>query len=118
MNNSSAMATMSGMMIFDLLVVVFFIIVLWRIFVKAGKPGWAAIIPIYNLIVFCQIVGKPAWWFLLLCIPVVNIVILIIMLNNLSKAFGKGTGFTVGLFFLGFIFMPILAFGKAVYKAP
>ncbi len=117
MDTSSVAAASGGMMVFDLLVAVFFIIVLWKIFVKAGKPGWAAIVPIYNLIVFCQIIKKPSLYFLLLLIPVAQIVFLIIMLNGLSKAFGKGTGFTVGLIFLGFIFMPILAFGKAAYKA-
>ncbi|MFC2124579.1 DUF5684 domain-containing protein [Bacteroidota bacterium] len=91
---------------------------LWKIFVKAGKPGWAAIIPIYNVIVLLEIVGKPLWWFLLFLIPLVNIVIAIIVIHGLSKSFGKGAGFTVGLIFLGIIFYPILGFGDAKYKGP
>ena len=87
----------------------------WKIFSKAGQPGWAAYVPVYNLLVLLEIVGKPWWWLLLMLIPVVNIVLLIIVLNNLSRSFGKGAGFTVGMIFLGFIFMPILAFGSAKY---
>ena len=87
----------------------------WKIFVKAGKPGWAAIIPIYNLVVYLQIVNRPIWWIILLLIPVVNIVIWIVLTNDLAKAFGKGVGWTIGLLFLGFIFYPILGFGGDPY---
>ena len=87
----------------------------WKIFVKAGKPGWAAIIPIYNLVVYLQIVNRPIWWIVLLLIPVVNIVVWIVLTNDLAKAFGKGVGWTVGLLFLGFIFYPILGFGGDPY---
>jgi hypothetical protein len=90
----------------------------WKIFTKAGKPGWAGIIPIYNAIVLLEIVGKPVWWFLLFFIPCVNIVFLIWTINLLSKSFGKGTGFTIGLILLGPIFICILAFGDAVYVGP
>ena len=88
---------------------------MWTIFSKAGKPGWASIVPIYNLIVLLEIVGKPWWWLFLMLIPIVNIVILIIVYHNLSLSFGKGGGFTVGLILLGIIFLPILAFGDAKY---
>lgn len=102
-----------------LAIIVLLIVANWKIFEKAGKPGWAAIIPIYNVIVLLEIIGKPLWWFLLLLIPVVNIIIGIIMLNLLSKSFGKGVGFTVGLIFLPFIFMPILGFdNSARYIGP
>jgi hypothetical protein len=90
----------------------------WIVFTKAGKPGWAAIIPIYNVIVMLEIVGKPWWWILLMLIPSVNIVILIMVYHRLSLSFGKGAGFTVGLIFLSFIFLPILAFGDAKYLGP
>lgn len=99
-------------------IIVFMIASLWKIFTKAGQPGWACLVPIYNIIVLLKIVNKPVWWILLMLIPVVNIVILIIVVNELSKAFGKSTGFTVGLILLGFIFYPILAFGDATYTAP
>lgn len=99
-------------------VIVFYILCLWKIFVKAGKPGWAAIIPIYNIIVELEIIGRPWWWLLLMLIPVVNFVIAIIILFDLAKVFGKGTGFGFGLLFLSFIFIPILAFGDAKYLGP
>jgi uncharacterized membrane protein YoaK (UPF0700 family) len=90
----------------------------WKTYEKAGKPGWAAIIPIYNLIVLCEIVGKPVWWFLLMFVPCVNFVFIIWVYNLLSKSFGKSEGFTVGLFLLNPIFMMILGFGDAVYQGP
>jgi uncharacterized protein DUF5684 len=97
---------------------VFYIASMWKIYAKAGQPGWAAIIPIYNVIVLHQIVGKPLWWVLLYLVPIVNIVIGIIVTHALSLSFGKGTGFTVGLIFLGFIFYPILAWSDAQYLGP
>jgi hypothetical protein len=87
----------------------------WKIFTKAGEPGWAAIIPIYNVIVLLKIAGKPAWWIILLLIPVVNFVISILVAAGLAKNFGKGTGFVVGLVLLPFIFYLILGFGSAQY---
>jgi hypothetical protein len=101
-----------------IVVIVVEIAATWKIFTKAGKPGWAAIIPIYNTLVFLKIVGRPWWWILLLLIPFVNIVILIILSNDLAKSFGKGVGFTIGLILLGFIFSPILGFGSAQYVGP
>ncbi len=94
------------------------IIALWKIFEKAGKPGWAAIIPIYNIIVLLEIVGKPLWWIILFLIPLVNIIFGIWVTNLLSKSFGKNEGFTVGLILLPFIFYPILGFGNAKYNGP
>ncbi len=90
----------------------------WVIFSKAGKPGWAAIIPIYNLIVYLQVVGRPVWWIILFFIPIVNIIIGIIVVNDLSKSFGHGVGYTLGLLFLSIIFYPILAFGGSQYVGP
>jgi len=97
---------------------VFYIYVGWRLFTKAGKPGWASLIPIYNLYVLLTIVGRPGWWLILFLIPVVNIVIEIVVLIDLAKSFGKGVGFGLGLLFLGFIFFPILALGSASYVGP
>jgi hypothetical protein len=99
-------------------VIVFYIFCMWKIYVKAGKPGWAAIIPIYNLLVQLEIVGRPWWYLLLMFVPVVNIVIGIMIIFDLAKVFGKSTGFGFGLLFLSFIFIPILAFGDAQYQAP
>jgi len=101
-----------------LLVILFYVYCLWRILVKAGKPGWAAIVPIYNILVELEIVGRPWWWLLLMFVPVVNVVIGIIVLLDLAKVFGKSSGFGVGLIFLAFIFIPILAFGDAQYLGP
>ena len=99
-------------------VMVFYIAAMWKVYTKAGQPGWAAIIPIYNLVVLAQIAGKPVWWVLLMLIPIVNIVVAIMIWHGVSTNFGKGVGFTLGLIFLGFIFIPILAWGDAQYLGP
>jgi hypothetical protein len=100
------------------LMTVFYIYCGWKLFTKAGQPGWAAIIPIYNFFVLLKIIGKPAWWFILMLIPFVNFIIAIIITNQLSARFGKGVGYTLGLLFLGFIFMPVLALGSSKYTPP
>ncbi|PKR81750.1 signal peptidase I [Brumimicrobium salinarum] len=97
-------------------IIVLMIASLWTIYSKAGKPGWAAIIPIYNIVVLLEIVGRPIWWIILMLIPIVNIIVSIIVYNDLSKAFGKDVGYTIGIIFLPFIFLPMLAFGDAKYK--
>jgi len=99
-------------------VMVFYIAAMWKVYTKAGQPGWAAIIPIYNLVVLAQIAGKPVWWVLLMLIPIVNIVVAIMIWHGVSTNFGKGVGFTLGLVFLSFIFIPILAWGDAEYLGP
>jgi len=105
----------AGLIIVYIILAIFYIIVMWKIFVKAGKPGWGCLIPIYNTILMMEIAGRPGWWFLLLFIPVVNIIISIIVTLDIAKAFGKGSGFGIGLILLGFIFYPILAFSDAQY---
>ena len=97
---------------------IFMIIAMWKIFTKAGKPGWASIIPIYNIWVMLEVVGRPGWWLLLLLIPGVNFVIGIILIVDLAKSFGKGGGFAVGLLLVPYVFFPILGFGKAQYQGP
>lgn len=98
-----------------LAVVVLMLVSLWKIYTKAGQPGWAVIVPIYNLIVLLEIVKKPIWWIILLLIPIVNFVIMIIIYHRLSLSFGKSGGFTAGLIFLPFIFFPVLAFDDSTY---
>ena len=88
---------------------------LWKVFEKAGEPGWAAIIPIYNGMVLMRIAGKPEWWVVFCFIPMVNAIIMIIATVDLAKNFGQTGGFTVGLIFLPFVFYPILGFGRAQY---
>src|SRR6516162_1257771 len=83
-----------------LAITVILIVSMWKAFTKAGQPGWAAIIPIYNAVVLFRIAGKPAWWVLLLLVPLINVVILFMVYISLAKNFGKGAGFGVGLVLL------------------
>ncbi len=112
---SAAAGIGAGMLILYFVVLIFMLIVMWKIFTKAGKPGWGILIPIYNIILMLEIAGRPGWWFLLMLIPGVNFVISIIVILDFAKAFGKGTGFGIGMLFFGIIFYPILAFGDAQY---
>lgn len=89
---------------------------MWKVYEKAGHPGWTCIIPIYNVYIMTQIAGRPGWWVVLMIIPYVSFVIAIIIGIDIAKKFGKGTGFGVGLGLLSFIFYPILGFGDAVYE--
>jgi len=91
---------------------------LWKVFTKAGEAGWKSIIPIWNIIVVLRIAGRPWWWLFLFLIPIVNIVIGIIAYYDLSKSFGKGVGYTLGLIFLNPLFIMILGFGSAQYIGP
>lgn len=102
----------------EILLAIFLLFCLWKLFVKANKPGWAAIVPIYNILVELEIVGRPWYWLLLMLIPVVNLVVAIMLTFRMAKVFGKGTGFGFGLLFLPIIFYPILAFGDAAYLGP
>ena len=91
---------------------VLMIVSLWKIFKKAGKPGWASIVPIYNIYIMCEIAEKEWWYILLLCVPFVNIYAMIVLYNGMAKRFGKGGGFVVGMILLPVVFFPMLAFGK------
>ena len=106
----------TGILIFELVLIIVMIVGLWKLFSKAGKPGWASIVPIYNTIVMIDMAGKPLWWILLLFIPVVNIVVSILITIGIANNFGRGTGTVLGLIFLPIIFMLILGFGSAEYK--
>ncbi len=88
----------------------------WKLFSKAGQPGWGILVPILNLYFLCKVAGRPGWWVLLMFIPLVNIIIMVIISIDVAKAFGMGTGFGLGIFFLGFIFIPVLGFGGATYQ--
>lgn len=114
MNLGSSLMFLSIILVTSLLV----IIAQWRIYEKAGQPGWASIIPIYNFYVLLKIVGKPGWWLIWMFIPFANFVVVIWVTNLLSKSFGKDVAFTLGLIFLSFIFYPILGFGNAEYQGP
>ena len=100
-----------------LAIVVFEVAAWWKVFTKAGQPGWACLVPFYNVYLILQIAGRPGWWLLLWLIPVANVIIAIVTFVDVAKKFGKGTGFGVGLALLGPIFMPILGFGDARYQS-
>jgi hypothetical protein len=104
--------------IFCLALVLVIVASVWKVFTKAGQPGWAAIVPIYNIIVLLNIVGKPLWWIILFMIPLANIYAAFTVSVGLAKSFGKSTGFGLGLLFLGIIFFPMLGFGSARYLGP
>jgi hypothetical protein len=106
------MALFTILPIIYLAVCILLIAAMWTAFNKAGQPGWAVIIPIYNAIVFFRVIGKPWWWLFLCMIPIINIIWVIWSLNLLSKSFGRNEGFTVGLILLPVIFIPILGFGS------
>ncbi|RLE30718.1 MAG: signal peptidase I [Acidobacteria bacterium] len=109
-------ATVLIILIIQLAIIIFIIAAMWKVFTKAGKPGWAILIPFYNLYILLKVAGKPGWWLILLFIPIVNIVISIIAAIGIANNFGKGVGFAIGLLLLPFIFYPILAFGSAEYQ--
>jgi len=105
-----------------ILVVLVFIIAGWRLFSKAGKPGWAIVVPFYNLYIYTQIIKRPGWWILLyfsIAIPAVGalgmVFLSIIDQLRLAKVFGRSAGFGVGLLLLGWVFFPILAFSESHY---
>ena len=114
--NAAAAGVFGVLGIVWLAVVVLMIAALWKIFTKAGKPGWAAIVPIYNVIVLLEIVGRPMWWIVLMLIPFVNLIVSFIVAFDLAKVFGKGAGFALGMIFLFPIFYPVLGFGSARYQ--
>lgn len=101
-----------------LAVVVVMLVAAWKVFAKAGRPGWASLIPIYNSITMLQITGRSGWWILGLCVPFLNIFVAIRLVFELAKVFGRGVGFGFGLLFLFPIFVLILAFGDAQYVGP
>ena len=110
-------------------VLLMYFIVIWVViglptyfvFKKAGPngdPAWGAFVPIYGFYLMLKVVGRPGWWLLLLLVPFVNYIILIMVYNDLSKSFGHGVGFTLGLIFLSWIFLAILAWGSSQYQGP
>jgi len=88
---------------------------MWKVFEKAGQPGWAAIIPILNIFYLLEIADKDTWWLILFLIPFVNFLVSAVVMIDVAKNFGKGPGYGLGLFFLSFIFWPLLGFGDAEY---
>jgi hypothetical protein len=113
------LAVGGAMMLVMFAIMVLFIIGCWRVFAKAGQPGWAILIPIYNLYILLKIVGRPTWWIVLFLIPLVNIIAACLVAIDLAKAFGQSTVFGVVLLFLlsgiGYL---VLGFGNYRYVGP
>jgi len=101
-----------------LAIVLLMIVSVWKVYAKAGEPGWAVLIPIYQTIVFLKIAGKPWTWIFWVFFPPVLIILLIIALVSFVERFGKGAGFVIGILLLPFVFWPMLAFGDAKYPGP
>jgi len=88
----------------------------WKVFEKAGQPGWGAVVPIYNLYLLLQVARRPAWWLVLYFVPLLFLIPLVVVPLDIAKHFGKSAAFGIGLMFLGFIFYPILGFGNSRYQ--
>jgi hypothetical protein len=102
--------------LFQIIVAILVLVSLWKIFTKAGEPGWAGLIPIYNMYILIKIAGKPAWWLILLFLPLVNLVITFLVYIGLAEKFGKSPAYGLGMVFLPFIFFPLIAFSDAQYS--
>ena len=99
-----------------LVVLVIFFTSLWKIFSKAGRPGWLSLVPIVNVYYLILIANRPGWWILFFLIPIVNVVVAILVTIGVANKFGKGSLFGVGMVFLPFIFYPLLAFTNTNYE--
>ena len=105
--------------ILELVIVVVILASIWKVYTKANKPGWAAIIPFYNIYVQLKIVGRPGWWLILYLIPLVNIVVSLVVSIDTAKSYGKSTAFGVlGLWIFSIIGYPVLGFSDAKYVGP
>src|SRR5579864_2375630 len=121
MDNTGAVTAGIAGLLFFLVFIGLLVVALagmWKMFEKAGQPGWACLVPIYNIFILVRIVGKPDIWVLFMLIPFVNFIIGILLAIEVARVFGKGTGFGIGLIFLPMIFYPILGFGDARYLGP
>lgn len=109
------------MLIASIVSVVLFIVTslgLMKLFSKAGKPGWAAFVPVYNYVILLEMIGRPVWWILFVFIPFVNVFVLIYMFIQLAKCFGKSTAYGILMVLFSFIMIPILGFSDAQYQKP
>jgi hypothetical protein len=119
-NSGNAGGAIAGLLILVIYIAIIVLVIagMWKMFTKAGQPGWGAIIPIYNGYLLLKIVGRPVWWLILFFIPIVSLIVWIVLVMDIAKSFGRGMGTAIGLFFLSFIFIPILGFGDAEYQGP
>ena len=101
---------------FSIAYTLFILVASWILYEKAGEPGWASLVPFYNLYLINTIAGKPGWWLIFWFLPIANLVVTILVCIALAEKFGKGALYGLGIIFLGFIFIPLLAFGDAEYE--
>ena len=125
--NDAAVATgilaiLAGFAVILFAIYIICVIGLWKVFAKAGQPGWAALIPIYNIIVLLRIAGLPWYWVFapfVAIIPILGWIAYLVWIvwvhHRISTRFGQGVGFTIGLTLLGPIFWLILGFGDSKY---
>ena len=113
---SGAMAGLGFTMIFMFLFFIFLLVCMYKVYKKAGRKGWEALVPIYNIVVLMQIAGLPSWYIVLYFVPIANIYVMFKTYIELAHKFGKSTGFGILLIFFSFVFLPILAFGDATYN--
>lgn len=102
--------------LFNMIIALIMTVAQWKLFVKAGQPGWAILVPIYNLIVMVEIAGKPGWWVLMMFIPFANFIFGIMMTMAIARNFGQSDGFGIGMILLPIVFFPILGFGDSRYS--
>ena len=124
-NNAAigAFAALGVVLILMILAVALLVVIgMWKVFTKAGQPGWAAIIPFYNVIVLLRVAGLPWYWVFALFLQIIPIigqlafmVLTVMCLHRISTRFGQGVGFTIGLTLLSPIFFLILGFGSFKY---
>lgn len=114
----AAIGLLLGLAAVVLAVSALWVVSLWRVYTKAGQPGWAMLVPVYNTVVLLRIAGRPWWWLLLLAIPFVNLAVWIVVLLDLGRAFGKDSAFGLILLLLPFVGFPILGLGDARYVGP
>ena len=115
MGEGGIMAAIAVYLVLSIAILIVMVVSYWKIYVKAGKPGWAAIVPIYNIIVFLEIVKKPVWWIVLFFIPCANIVALVLVSLEFVKVFGKPSWHAALMIFFGVIYAPYIAFSDAKY---
>ncbi|MDD5822866.1 MAG: DUF5684 domain-containing protein [Firmicutes bacterium] len=104
--------------ILELVILAVVILAAWKLFTKAGEPGWVSLIPFYNTYTLFKISMGNGWFFILLFLPLVNVIAGFLLAINLARCFGKSVGYAAGLFFFPYIFMILLGFGDAQYLGP
>lgn len=112
---AAIMGASIAMIIVYLLIAAVIIVSYWKIYTKAGKPGWAAIVPIYNIIILLEIVKKPVWWVILFFIPCANIVAMVLVALEFVKVFGKPSWHAALMILVGIVYLPYIAFSDAKY---